>query len=153
MPKILFVCTANQCRSPMAEVLFRRKLAQAGIEPDWTVSSAGAWAMEAEPATADAQQVAAEHGLDLSQHRSRSVEALDLDGFDLILVMTAGHLEALRTEFPEVGDRVERLAAMAGPPYDVADPVGAGLEAYRETWAELERLIDQGFDAIRARVA
>ena len=148
MPRILFVCTANQCRSPMAEVLFKQMLSEKKNPDGWTVESAAAWGSSGEPATENARQVAADHGLDLDQHRSQRVEDLDLKSFDLILVMQTGHQEGLRAEFPDLAERIRMLAEMSGSPYGVRDPAGEDLERYQRTWAEIERLLEDGFTNI-----
>ncbi len=148
MPNILFVCTANQCRSPMAEVLFKQKLSETKNPDGWTVASAAAWGASGERATANARQVAIENDLDLDAHRSQRVEDIDLDAFDLILVMQAGHKEGLRTEFPHLAKRIHLLSEMSGLPYDVRDPAGEDIESYRRTWAEIERLLEDGFETI-----
>ena len=148
MPKILFVCTANQCRSPMAEVLFKQKLSENKNPDNWTVESAAAWGSSGDRATENARQVAAESGLDLDPHRSQRVEDLDLNSFDLILVMQVGHQEGLRAEFPDLAERINLLSEMSGPPYGVSDPAGEDLETYRRTWTEIEGLIEGGFQKI-----
>ena len=153
MPSILFVCTANQCRSPMAEVLFKQQLSEKGSSDGWVVESAAAWGSPGEPATENARQVAAENGLDLSSHLSQRVEDVDLRSFDLILVMQAGHQEGLRAEFPDLAGRIHMLAEMSGPSYGVVDPVGGDPERYQRTWAEIERIIDAGFETIVERIA
>jgi protein-tyrosine-phosphatase len=151
MPSILFVCTANQCRSPMAEVLFKQKLSERSNPDGWTVESAAAWGASGERATENARQVAAENDLDLDPHRSQRVEDIDLNAFDLILVMQAGHQEGLRTEFPHLAERIRLLSEMSGSHYDVRDPAGEDIESYLRTWNEIEGLIDAGFERIIAQ--
>lgn len=132
----------------MAEVLFKQKLSEKGGLDGWVVESAAAWGASGERATENARQVAAENGLDLDPHRSQRVEDLDLNAFDLILVMQAGHQEGLRTEFPHLAERIHLLSELSGPPYDVRDPAGEDLETYRRTWQEIERLLEDGFTTI-----
>jgi protein-tyrosine phosphatase len=132
----------------MAEVLFKQKLIDAGMTDSWTVESAAAWGRAGEPATENARQVAAENGLDLYSHRSQRVEDLDLDAFDLILVMQVGHQEGLRAEFPDLAERIYLLSEMSGPPYGVSDPAGEDIERYRRTWNEIKGLIEGGFQKI-----
>src|SRR5438105_3004745 len=105
MPSILFVCTANQIRSPIAAALFKDMLINSGQAEGWRVESAGTWAQDGLPASGAAQRVMRELNIDLSQHRSRCVTRDLLAGFDLILVMEHGHKEALCVEFPAVADR------------------------------------------------
>ena len=148
MPSVLIVCTANICRSPMAEALARRLLCQQPEPAEWQVSSAGTWASDGRGASVNAVKTMSDRGLDINRHRSRQVNADLLASSDLILTMTAGHAEALRAEFPEHASRVHRLAEMAGLPYDVADPYGGSPEEYRQTADELERLLARGLPAI-----
>ena len=148
MPAVLFVCTANICRSPMAMVLFEQRLKQAGVVEGWRVESAGTWARDGELAARGSQAVMQEHGLDLGRHRSRVVTEELLGQFDLILVMNKSHQEALRTEFPRVAARVHLLSSMAGYTYDVRDPIGGPLADYREAARNIDGLLAQGFDQI-----
>ena len=152
MPAVLFVCTANRIRSPLAAALFQRRLAAGEDAATWRVASAGTWADDGLPAMAAAQQVAAEAGLDLSRHRSRRVEELDLADFDLILTMTTGQAEALRVEMPGHAARILPLTQAAlGLAYDVDDPVGRPVAIYRRTLDELDDIMARGLAQIVAR--
>ncbi|MBV7330781.1 hypothetical protein KFU94_21565 [Chloroflexi bacterium TSY] len=112
----------------------------------WTIESAGIWARPGRPASTFMRQVAWEWGLDLNQHRTRRIEQLyPLDRFDLILTMDRGQREALTASFPTLEDRIYLLTEMAGAEYDVKDPVGGALDAFRITASELERLVSYGF--------
>ncbi len=148
MPAVLIVCMANMCRSPMAMALLRKRLADAGLAGSWRVESAGTWGREGAPIAAGAQHALAERGIDLNAHRSRGVSAELLREFDLILTMTRSQQEALQVEFKDVRDRVHMLAAMAGRPYDVPDPIGGPLSAFRASAREIDNLISRGFDRI-----
>ena len=148
MPSILIICTANQCRSPVAEALLRRQLAEQDSNTPWTVESAGTWAVGARPAHAQMCKVAQEAGLDLSRHRARNVEDLALNNYALILTMEQNHKEALQVEFPQIADRVYQLTEMVGMNYDIADPIGGGLDDFRRTLQELKRLIAFGLPRI-----
>jgi protein-tyrosine phosphatase len=148
MPSVLIICTANICRSPMAEVMLRRKLETEEVPGEWQVSSAGTWATDGIRASEMGVAVMRERGLDTTDHRSRAVTDSILAEADLILTMTSGHAEALRVEFPEARSRIRLLSEMAGPPYDIRDPYGGTLEQYQQTARELEALINQGIDRI-----
>ncbi len=123
MPSILFVCTGNQYRSPIAAAYLSRLLRERGLE-GWQVDSAGTWAVPARPIYPDAAHAASKLGLDVDSHLTRLVDETMLRGYDLILVMEKGHKEALRVEFPAVRERVYLLSEMLdGVLFDVPDPV------------------------------
>lgn len=149
---ILIVCSANLCRSPMAEHLLRRRIHQAEDDERLRVASAGTWADADEPAPAAAQQVMLEEGIDLSAHRSRALTQPDVDGADLILVMTRDHRRDILARFARVEGKLWLLTEMAGKPYDIADPYGGSVERYRQTRQELQAVLAQGYQRI-ARLA
>ena len=96
MPSVLFVCTGNVCRSPMAEVLFIDHLKRSGLDPaQWQVGSAGTWTENGYPASSNSVEVMKERGLDLSQHNSRVVTADLLAQFDLISYLVFGRPSGL----------------------------------------------------------
>ena len=150
MPSILFVCSANQCRSPMAEVLFRQLLEEKGEADDWRVESAGVWAYDGSRATTNAQKVMEECGLDLSQHLSQPADSTLLKQFDLTLVMEQRHKTVLQEQNPQLADRIYLMREIAGQEGDFADPVGGSLELYRAAADELEMIIKDSFECITA---
>lgn len=145
MAHILIICTANICRSPVAEGLLRDRLAERGLD-DWTVSSAGTWAMATRGASENSVIVAKDYGLDISDHVSRMVEEQYLSEADLVLCMEAGHAEALRAEFPAQSHKVFMITEMSGQAYSVYDPYGEPLISYQRMAAELAGIIDSGLD-------
>lgn len=104
MKKILFICTGNTCRSSMAEVLFKKLTKEKGIE-DIKVISAGLSAFTGDKASPNAIQVMKEMGLDLSNHRARSLEPSLINEADLILTMTQGHKLQLIDLYPQAADK------------------------------------------------
>ncbi len=146
MPAVLFVCTANQLRSPIAAACFMRKLTSIGADDTWTVGSAGTWTVAGLPAHPKEIEAAAKLGLDLSAHRTREVDAALLATADLIVVMEHGHKEALEAEFPAVGGRVVLLGSLANIP---------GSETHDPAWDDFAQpdaaarmicaCIDKGF--------
>lgn len=152
MPHILFVCTANRFRSPIAAACFRRELAIRKHGADWRVSSAGTWTTEEWPAAPEAIAGAKRLGLDISGHASRVINAGLVQDADLIVVMEHGHKEALQSEFPESACKVYLLTEIAtGTAYDVPDP--ASSTASGEIHEEIDELIRNGFEHICALAA
>ena len=143
---ILFVCMGNTCRSPLAEVIARRVIAESGIA-GVTAGSAGVAAHIWAPASPGAQAVAAEAGLDLEPHRTAMLTETVAATADLVLCMEDFHLwRALELGG---GDKCHLLSEMAGESGDVADPFGGSDDVYRATFKELERLVE----AVVARIA
>jgi protein-tyrosine phosphatase len=152
MAAVLFVCTGNLCRSPMAAALLQARLARDPARCAWRVLSAGLWAENGQPASAGAVTAMAEWGLSLSEHRSRPVTDALVRGADLTLGMTPHHVEALRLAFPRAAARVRLLAEMVGESHGVADPYGLSIAAYRAAAAELACLVEDGYERIVALV-
>jgi protein-tyrosine-phosphatase len=142
MRSVLIVCTANQCRSPMAMAILRSKTGQ--LPGEWKIESAGTWAAEGAPANQKTQQVVAELGLDLHDHKSRIVTREMVAAFNLILVMEAGQKEALQIEFPEAASRTFLLSEMIGLSFTIMDPVGGEIEGYRATAREIDQILTEG---------
>ena len=147
MPSVIFVCTANVCRSPMAMGLF---LARLGKERgNWRVESAGTWASDGQPAAENTLRVVAEQGVDLREHRSRPINGALLEQFDLILAMEQNQKEALRIEFPGISPRIFLLSEMIGSVYDIKDPMSGDFSDFQNTAEEIEDILEKGFDRIR----
>jgi len=150
MPRILFVCTGNICRSPAAEALLKDRLERNGLT-GWEVESAGTWTVDGRSASRYMVQLLGKRGLDLTQHRSRPVNRCMIERADLVLAMTQNHAEALRLEFPDQAEKIYLMSQMKDSRhYDIDDPYGGSLMEYQACVKELTDLIDVGFDRIRS---
>jgi protein-tyrosine phosphatase len=153
-PSVLFVCTANQFRSPIAEAAFRKFLQERGIENNWIVGSAGSWTKDGLPPIPSAAWMLEHLGLDLSSHHSRSVSRKLITQHALVLVMEKNQKEALQFEFPELSQKVLMLTEVGkGPVYDIPDPVSQPEEIYLSVAREIIHLIENCFQEICMRAS
>jgi protein-tyrosine-phosphatase len=146
---LLFVCSGNTCRSPLAEALARKIADRRGLEA-LNVSSAGTNAWDNVPATDEALLVGMERGLDLTGHRSRKLTPAIVSEADLIFVMTPGHLEQVK----QMGGRgkvhvIDEYASGVSN-MGISDPYGGDLEAYRNTADILEEELGKLFDRLQS---
>lgn len=146
MHSVLMVCTANICRSPMAEALLRARLGEAAA--DWRIESAGTWALVGERAAPRAIMVLQQRGIDLSEHSSRVVDPGMLSRVRLVLVMEKGHKEALQVEFPRYAGKVYLLSEMVGEIFEIKDPIGRSTIDFENTARELEDILERGLGVI-----
>lgn len=149
--RILFICTGNTCRSPLAEALARREAIERGLV-DVEVASAGTSAWDGAPASDGALLVALERSLDLSSHRAQQLTRDLVQRNDLVFGMGPHHVE--RAEALGGEGRTYLLSAFAagaGTGRAIGDPFGGDLDQYRETLNELQREIRKAFDRITAR--
>lgn len=137
---ILFVCTGNTCRSPMAEALMRKYAQEKGL--DVKVKSAGIYAFDGQDASKEAVHVMKEEGIDISSHRSNLLYRNLVEDADLILTMSKSHKEQLLSRYDFLTGKIFTLKEYAySKEEDIEDPFGRGVEVYRKAKEEIKEAI------------
>lgn len=143
MKKILFVCRANVCRSPMAEAIFNALAADAGVP--YEARSAGVAALVGEPMAPHAGAVLEEAGIYADGHRARQADASMLEEAALVLAMTPRHAAALRRLSATSAPKVHTLVGYANgapDPEGISDPYGQPMLAYRASMRRILGCVD-----------
>lgn len=144
--KVLFVCTANMIRSPMAMGLLQDRLARSSWRERVEVGSAGVWAVDNGFASPVAVEVLnRDYGIDISGHRTRRLTPELIRATDLIVVMEEDHRQAIFYRTPQYVDRVVLMTELAGYHEDIRDLVAQDLQEYSELAQELADLVDAGW--------
>jgi protein-tyrosine phosphatase len=141
MMRILTLCVGNICRSPIAQALLTREF------PQLSVRSAGLSALVGKPADPMAQEVAASHGLDLSQHRAQQISAVLCQQSDLILVMEQAHKDWLEQLYPQVRGKAFRLGQLGQ--FEIADPYRKPIQAFETAYEAIFRGVSDWSQRIR----
>ncbi|MFA0815627.1 MAG: low molecular weight protein arginine phosphatase [Anaerofustis sp.] len=141
MKKILFVCTGNTCRSPIAEGIFNDCAKKSGLGDMFRADSAGIDAIEGDIVSPKSVEVCRENGIDIQFHTVRQIDEAMLEESDLVFGMTMNHRDLLRKRYPQYSNKIYMLGEYAGTVCcsgDIPDPFGLPLDRYRKTYRILD---------------
>lgn len=136
--RVLFVCTGNTCRSPMAAALLSH-MAERDTPPRFVASSAGLFATEGAPMSENAATALSRMGITPAPHAARRVTRALLESADLIVGLTAAHAMELTMRAPDLAERITTL------PMDIADPYGGDAERYARCAEQLRLSLELAF--------
>jgi protein-tyrosine-phosphatase len=150
MIKIIFVCTGNICRSPIAEGIMKNRFQQDN-RSDYSVTSMGTHGLDGNSASQYAIEVCAENGINIADHIARALVPDELENSTHVFVMEPIHIDYIFTFFPKIKHKTYLLASWPDrktKKLAIKDPVGGSISVFRKTFTELSIHIDRVYPKI-----
>ena len=149
---LVFVCTSNTGRSPMAEAYAKKMAGEKG--EDWEIHSAGLAAFPGVPVDAEAVETLKKDGIDIQGQGTRPLSKPLVESAALILTLSEQHRDMIRKKMPPLAERVLTLRELAGADHlTIRDPQGEGQQAYDEVGAEIKKTLEQAWPKLKERMA
>lgn len=155
MKKIMFVCTGNICRSPMAHYYLQKIVNNNKLQNNFLISSCGTFANTGESSTLNAISSMEKYGVNLNKHRATNIEDIDIENYDLILCLTLSHKMTVLQLYPKLKGKVYTLKEYINPNdsyKNIDDPWGLSINVYNDCAKEIVEAVDMLFDKIKKEV-
>ncbi len=151
MKRIIFICTGNICRSPMAHYYMQSRIKELKKENEYLIDSCGTYASTGEKATNNAIRAIKEYNVDLTSHRAKNIRDVDIENYDLILCLTIAHKRAVLSMFPKLKGKVYTLKEYVQTDnkyIDIDDPWGLDIDVYKDCAKDIVQNVDKLLDKI-----
>lgn len=155
MKKIMFVCTGNVCRSPMAQYYFNQKIAEQNLGDKFIAYSCGINANIKQKATPNAIDAIKSYGVDMSSHQATRLENSNIFECDLIITLTDFHKRLIETTYPKLKEKVYTLKGFVEPNakyIDIDDPWGLDIDVYKKCAKEITTYVDKLIEKLKKEV-
>lgn len=152
MIKIMFVCTGNICRSPMAHHYMQKRVKDLNIENEFLISSCGIYAFTGDKATQNAIFVMKEYNVDMEMHRATNIEDTNIQEYDYIITLTTRHKEQVRYFYPKLDNNIYTLREFVdnNETYkSIDDPWGLSISVYKDCAQEIVEKVDKVIEKLR----
>lgn len=151
MVKIMFVCTGNICRSPMAHYYMQKKVKDLKIENNFLISSCGVFANTGEKSTQNAIEAMKDYDVDLTNHRATNISDTNIEDYDYIITLTASQKQQIKYYYPKLTDKTYTLREFVNKDeiyIDIDDPWGLNLSVYKSCAIEIVEKVDKLIEKI-----